>query len=99
MNFWEWLRAAIAHDGLETNERFAIEQSRVDSVKYRQISGKLLQPLSELALGAGLVRLLVMMETDGKVNHPLQEQAPRATHGPPQVFEDLVAFEKRLPVE
>ena len=98
-DFGESLRTAAARDAFETCKPFAIEQGRVDAVKLRQISGELLQPLTELALSAGRVRLLVMIETDGKMNYPLQEEPPRATHGPPQVFEHFVAREKLLPVE
>jgi hypothetical protein len=99
VDFGESFRGASAHDGFETSERFAIEQGRVYAVKLGQISGELLQPLAELTFGANGVRLLVMIEADGQMNHPLQKQPPRTTRGPPQVFEDLVALEKRLLVE
>ena len=99
LDLGESLRGAAANDSFETSERFSIEQGRVYAVKLRQISGELLQPLAELALSAGRVRLLLMIKADGEMNHPLQEQPPWTTHGPPQVFEDFMALEKRLLVE
>ena len=70
---WELLRGATACNGFKTGERFVVEQRRVDAVELRQISGKFLQPFAELTLGAGWVRLLVMIEADGQMNHALEE--------------------------
>ncbi len=99
MNLRESLQFAATLDGFKTGERIAVEPRRLDAVELRQVSGELLQPFSELAPGAGWIGFLVMIEADSQVNHALQKEPPRAAGWPPQVFEDLVALEKRLPVE
>lgn len=73
MDFGKSYRVLAAHDTFQTSERFVIEQRRVYTFELRQISGELLQSFAELALGAGWIGLLVMIEADGQMNDTLQE--------------------------
>ena len=60
-------------DLFQTRDAFGIKPNRVDALALRQISGKFLQALSQLAFGTHTVSLLMMIEAHGEVNHALQK--------------------------
>jgi len=81
------LREMVEGDALpdlfQTRDAFGIKPNRVDALALRQISGKFLQALSQLAFGTHTVSLLMMIEAHGEVNQALQKQTPLSALGPP----------------
>ncbi len=93
------LDTAARQNRLERRLPLRIEPGGIHALKRGQVSSQLPQRLPQLQLGSNSIALLMMIETDGKVNQRLKKEPIFAASWPPQIFQDFMTFVKLARIE